>query len=327
MKRIDTSTPKKQHYVPQFILKNFRAGKKKRVHVFDKLRGIAYSSSVHDAACEGGYYNIDIDGEGYTLENKLSSLEGSASSVVKKIIDHETLAGLGAKELSFFHLFCAVQFLRTETQRCLGKQLQETTLKWLERGGINVGDVENFEILDDEKLKHSHVHNINSLALQFVEQFGNKVMMLVKAPRGCEFIISDNPITMYNNMPRPGRGNLGLGLDGIEVHMPLSRSLTVTFACPKMMGEMIGRINKLRFFWSLGTTPRPPGSQDAEELVDAIESGAARELKPENIDFYNSLQIIQSSRFLYSSDGNFSLVKDMLRTNPECQSAPRIESN
>lgn len=119
MKRIDSTTPKKQHYVPQFILKNFRTGKKKRVHVYDKQRKIAYTSAVRDAACETGYYNIEIDGQGYTLEDKLSSLEGITGNIVKKIIDNESLAGLETKELAFFHLFCAVQLLRTETQRNL----------------------------------------------------------------------------------------------------------------------------------------------------------------------------------------------------------------
>jgi len=327
MKRIDSTTPKKQHYVPQFILKNFKTGKKKRVHVYDKQRKIVYTSAVRDAACETGYYNIEIDGQGYTLEDKLSSLEGITGNVVKKIIDYESLAGLETKELAFFHLFCAVQLLRTETQRNLGKQIQETTLKWLKKRGIAVEDVDNFEIFDGEKQKHSHIRNINSLALEFVEHFKDKVMMLVKAPRGCEFLISDNPITMHNHIPRPGRGNLGLGLDGIEVHMPLSRSLCVTYVCPKMMKEIVEKVNSLRVLWSVGAAPRLPGSQEAVELVEAIESGTARVVKPENMDFYNSLQVIQSSRFLYSSDGNFSLVADMLMTNPECQFAPRLESN
>lgn len=327
MKRINASTPKKQHYVPQFILKNFRTGKKKRVHVFDKQRNVAYTSSVLDAACENGYYNIEVDGEEFTLEGKLASLEGKTSNVVKKIVDQETLATLGHNELSFFHLFCAVQLLRTETQRDFGKQFQETIIKWMEKREISIDQVENFEILDDARLKQSHVHNINSLALQFADHFRDKVMMLVKAPRGCEFIISDNPIAMFNHMPRPGRGNLGLALDGIEVHMPLSKSLSVIFVCPKMMNELVVEVKKQQLIWSVGGVQRPLGLQDAEELVEAIESGRARELKPENIDFYNSLQVIQSSRFLYSSNGDFSLVEDMLKTNPECQYSPRIGSN
>jgi hypothetical protein len=273
MKRIDASTPKKQHYVPQFILRNFRTGKKKRVHVFDKQRKLAYTSSVRDAACEGGYYNIEIDGAGYTLEGKLASLEDMASSAVRKIVNQETLAGLDEKELAFFHLFCAVQLLRTEHQRDFGRQLQESVTKWLERRDISVEEVENFEILNEEQIKQNHVQNINSLAVEFANHFKNKIMMLVKAPRGSEFIISDNPVTMYNHIPRPGRGNLGLALEGIEVQMPLSQSLSVAFVCPTMMSEIIGRVKELQLLWRLGRFPKLPGSQDTVELVEAIESG------------------------------------------------------
>ena len=327
MKPVDSSTPKKQHYVPQFILKNFKKGKKKRVHVYDKQGKLFYLSSIRDAACEKGYYNVEVDGDGYTLENKLSSLEGAAGNVVKKIIDSESLAGLEAKDFAIFHLFCAVQLLRTETQRNLGRQIQETTLIWLEEQGICVEDVENFEVFDDEKLKHCHISNINSLALEIAEHFKDKVMMLAKAPQGHEFLISDNPITMHNHKPRPGRGNLGLRLEGIEVHMPISRSLCVSYVCPTMMGEMTERINNLQLLWSIGAAPQLPGSQEVVELFEAIETGAPRVMKPENMEFYNSLQVNQSTRFLYSSDGNFSLVEDMLRTNPECQFAPLINRN
>jgi hypothetical protein len=327
MRRIDSNTPKKQHYVPQFILKNFRAGKKKRVQVFDKLRKLAYPSSVRDAACEGGYYNIEIDGEGYTLEGKLASLEDMASTVIRKIVNQETLTSLDAKDLAILHLFCAVQLLRTEHQRNFGKQLQETLLKWLEKRDLNPEDVENFEIQNDQQIKQNHVRNINSLALDFAEHFKNKILMLVKAPHGTEFIISDNPITMHNEMPRTGRGNLGLAVEGIQINMPVSHSLSLTFACPIMMGEIIERVNKLKVLWSFGLVPRLPGSQEAVELVEAIESGRAREIRPENVDFYNSLQVIQSSRFVYSCNGDFSLVEDMLRTNPECQYSPKMESN
>lgn len=327
VKRIDASTPKKQHYVPQFILKNFRTGKKKRVHVFDKLRKLAYPSSVRDVACEGGYYNIEIGGDGYTLESKLASLEDMASSAIRKVVNQETLAGLDEKDLTFFRLFCAVQLLRTEHQRNFGKQFQDTILKWFENRGMSPSDVENFDVLNDDQIKHNHVRSIDSLALEFADHFRDKVMMLVKAPRGSEFMISDNPITMYNEMPRTGRGNLGLAVEGIQINMPLSPSLSVTFACPTMMGVIIGQVKKLRFLWSFAVIPESPGSHEAVELVEAIESGRAREVRPENVDFYNSLQVIQSSRFVYSSNGDFSLVEDMLKTNPECQYTPRMESN
>jgi hypothetical protein len=226
----------------------------------------------------------------------------------------------------FFSLFCAVQILRTPTQREIGQQFQDSVVDWVKRQGDDVEQIENFKVLDESGIKQSHVHNIHSLALKFSEHFRNKALILVKAPVGHEFFISDNPITMYNHMPMPGRGNLGLALDGIEIHMPISKKLSLTFACPKMINEIIHKLKKYKQLRSFGSIT-PMDIREVEELVYATESGNAREIKPENVEFHNSLQVIQSSRFIYSAKDDFSLVIDMLRTNPECMYSPKIGSN
>jgi hypothetical protein len=326
MKRVNTLTPKKQHYVPQFVLKNFTSGKKKRVYVFDKRRKVSHESSVRDAACEKGYYNIDIDGKDYTIENKLASLESISSNVISKVVQKETLANINPSEFMLFSLFCAVQILRTPTQREFGQQFQDAVVDWAKRQGDDVDQIENFKVLDEAGIKQSHIHNINSLAIKFSEHFRDKTLLLVKAPQGHEFFISDNPITMYNHIERPGRGNLGLALDGIEINMPISKKLSLTFACPKMINEIIDALRKYKQFRQFGSII-PRDTREAEELVDAIESGNARELKPENVIFYNSLQVIQSSRFVYSAKDDFSLVVEMLRTSPECMYSPKLQKN
>ena len=157
MKTVDTSTPKKQHYVPQFILKNFKDGKKKRVHVYDKHRKLSYASSINDAACENGYYNIKIDGIGYTIENKIASLEDISSTIISNIIKSGTLSVLSSNDLMFLSLFCAVQILRTPTQRDFGKQFQDTIVKWANDQGKDIDKIENFEVLDASGLKRSQV--------------------------------------------------------------------------------------------------------------------------------------------------------------------------
>ena len=131
---------------------------------------------------------------------------------------------------------------------------------------------------------------------------------------------------MYNHKPRPGRGNLGIALDWIEIQMPISKKLSLTFVCSRMINEMmekLGRYKQLRSF----RINLPVDTREVEELEYAIESGNVRELRPENVEFHNSLQVIHSSRFIYSSKNDFSLVQDMLTTNPECMHSPRIGNN
>jgi len=296
------------------------------VYVFDKRRKVSHASSVRDVACEKGYYNIHIDGNNYTIENKLASLESISSNVISKVVQQEALANISPSEFMLFSLFCAVQILRTPTQREVGKQFQDAVVDWVKRQGDDVDQIENFKVLDETGIKQSHIHNINSLAIKISEHFRDKTLLLLKAPLGHEFFISDNPITMYNHIERPGRGNLGLALDGIEINMPISKKLSLTFACPKMINEIIDALRKYKQLRQFGSII-PMDTREAEELVYAIESGNARELKPDNVTFYNSLQVIQSSRFIYSAKDDFPLVVEMLRTNPECMYSQKLHTN
>ena len=75
MDKVSSKTPKKQHYVPQFLLKNFSYGKKYKIFAFDKAKVDSFGTCVRDSASENGFYNLTIDGETHTLEHKLSKLE------------------------------------------------------------------------------------------------------------------------------------------------------------------------------------------------------------------------------------------------------------
>jgi len=66
--------PKKQHYVPQFILRNFAYGKSKKIWVFDKRNGKSFSSSVKNSACENYFYETSEDIPPIGMEAKLSQI-------------------------------------------------------------------------------------------------------------------------------------------------------------------------------------------------------------------------------------------------------------
>ena len=92
MDKVREDTPKKQHYVPQFLLRNFSYGKKPKIFTFDKANCKSFGTSVRDSASENGFYNINLDGEKYTLEHKLSKLETICANTVKKICREESLS-------------------------------------------------------------------------------------------------------------------------------------------------------------------------------------------------------------------------------------------
>jgi hypothetical protein len=52
------SWAKTQHYVPQFLLKNFAEPEKDQIHVFDKQEERTFRAHVRKVAAETGLYDI-----------------------------------------------------------------------------------------------------------------------------------------------------------------------------------------------------------------------------------------------------------------------------
>ena len=98
------------------------------------------------------------------------------------------------------------------------------------------------------------------------------------------------------------------------------------FMCAETVKEIREKIYKERVRRSLGVG-YSVDITEAEKIVDALDSGESSTLKPENVEFHNSLQIINASRFIYSNKNNFYLVVDMLKTNPEVKYHQEIVSN
>jgi len=68
--------PKLQHYVPQFILRNFTTGKGNQIFVFDKQEEVAFKTNIRNIASESGFYNFDINGYQFTIEPGLEKHVG-----------------------------------------------------------------------------------------------------------------------------------------------------------------------------------------------------------------------------------------------------------
>jgi len=50
--------PKIQHYVPQFILKNFCLNENNQIYVFDKKTEKVFTTNIENVAAENGFYNF-----------------------------------------------------------------------------------------------------------------------------------------------------------------------------------------------------------------------------------------------------------------------------
>jgi hypothetical protein len=62
-------------------------------------------------------------------------------------------------------------------------------------------------------------------------------------------------------------------------------------------------------------------------LKYGLDTGSAIESMTENIINRNSLQVMFSSRFVFSSRNNFDLAREMIKTDPRYKEGLTIEAN
>jgi hypothetical protein len=182
------------------------------------------------------------------------------------------------------------------------------------RGG-DPHSVKGFEVLDEEQARMEQIMLLPKLAQDLAPHFVNKSWLLYSTPRQRAFYISDNPVTMHNTVNQdPDRGTLGLAVPGIEIYFPLSGTICLGFLCPSL--EQWIREGQARAD-SLGVPVSFHG------FIRALKGERALPLASENVTHHNSLQVINAERYVFSSDGDFALVREMLQSNPELKDGPR----
>lgn len=299
----------KQHTVPQLLLRNFKAEKKNQIYVFDKQRGISFKTAIENVACEKGFYNITTQGTSLSIEPSLSSIEDTASNIVKKIISKERLDILTEKEKSNLSLFLAIQRLRVRNFREQWHYLIGGTKETLKSKGYDPTAFPQLQDLTDDQIKEETILFLSKSVKDFAPHYLNKSWILYKAPKSSHFYISDNPITLQNTLNRdPLRGTIGLAVPGIEIHLPLSSHLCLALLCPSVEELMRSQAQK-KYEVNLDTV-------QIAEFIKGFGGKIPIKLTGKNVINLNSLQVIYSSRFVYSSKSDFTLVKEMINENP-----------
>lgn len=301
---VDKNPSQNQHYVPQFILRRFH-NRNGNLHVYDKWTRRSFVSSARNVASEKGFYDIRVDSKLVTLEPVMCEIEDAALGAISAIIDNESLAQLSTEQKNVVADFFGMQMMRTRSARDWLTQMEEGLRKILPEKNLHESQLPPDFFMDEQQLKMLSLQNLR-IANELVPHILDKVWMLNKIPPHCPFFISDNPLVRRNyHTPPPFMGNNGLACPGIQVYMPLSPSLTLSMICETL-------ITPFRELKKLGMDASQPLA-----LLDAIDSRKPLVIKPEVVTHLNSLQVVDATRFLFSSTGDFSLADEMLNENPE----------
>lgn len=316
---------KVQHYVPQFLLRNFGNCKKDQVWVYDKASNRSFASNTKNIASESRFYDFEYQGQPLTLETWLSELEGHARSVIRFILEADTLATLSDEQKGILASFLSVQLTRTKTFReewnAFPRMLRERFNSASEKVAPGSQAEELIRDLTENQAKEETAKITFDAPATYASYFLDKDWVLAATTRKHPFLLSDNPLTRQNMVDRPHRGNLGLKTPGIEIYFPLSPTRALAMWCPTVT-ELIHRS-------ALSAVVRAESSAaalDPEGVVAMSESLLNRtpvQYAVDNVENFNSLQVIWSERYVFSHANDFHLAKAMLGEHPNLKKGPR----
>ncbi|MES2589234.1 MAG: DUF4238 domain-containing protein [Bacteroidota bacterium] len=263
---------KKQHFVPQLLLRNFSVpGNKKQINLYDRKNDkFIPNIEIKNQAQEKYYYGKDL-----AFENFLSSIESLASNIFKNIVstdklplrfskDHEDLL----KFISLLHKRTKASVKEHESQL---NSIFQTMLKYDEK--IKNKDFENLRIAHPEPAAFNLAITISSWPLYL-----DLDACILKNTTTKPFLISDNPVIILNPllMKRKKywllRGPINKGL---VILLPISPEYYLL----------------LYDDWAYSLNSK-------EEMIELT--------KPSDIFNINILQSIACDNILYSSDINAS---------------------
>ena len=323
--------PKIQHYVPQFLLSNFTRGKKPQIYVYDKQTEISYRTNIKNIAAESDLYNLEWQNIVLTLEPSLGHLETNASNVIKTLVREESIRELSLTEKVLISAFVLAQHMRTPYLRKSVLHMDRLIQNGIRRMGGDPEQVENYHPLDEDGARLLSIKMLSNLK-DFVPHIMDKQWVLLKGKRNNPFYISDNPVTLQNMKDFGPRGNIGLAVEGIEIYLPISSTLTLAMYCSTTVNEIRERYERYKHVsltapWIVNALSKNKDPFCIERMIAGFDGGTAVEVADDSILNLNYLQVRYAERQVYCERDSFWLVKDMLAKDPSYRIGPRMRSN
>ena len=296
---------KSQHYVPKFYLKNF-LNSRNEVWVFDKTTQRTFSNSPKSIAKEDFFYDLpEIDEsleESQAVEKYLAKLENIHAPFFKKLIyliDNRKIDQIDADIRSLLCDYLVIQILRTKEHREQMTQsfngFRDTLLKsgWIPEDQKNAFS----SLFSENDVKKNHLSQIlfdSSFKTDLANTLNSHILMVCKNMTDTPYYTSDHPVVRRAHLSRAHRTDTGLKSKGIEIAMPISsRHLLVLYE---------------------RTFHKDFEPYDNEILIH---------YDPQNVIYFNSLQVSQSYKSVFCSEKRFELAEEMVNTHAELKQLDR----
>ena len=255
---------KRQHYVPQFLLRRF-VGEDGKLRVFNRGNGLSYNASPKDVACQRYYNAVELDTgciDTQTIEKELSQIEGSGSAVIKLLLLGTTPT---PEQRDEFALFLTSQDFRSPRRRqefadmLLGiehQKFSKSTMISVENYIQKVTKASEEEkeldfkelsaksklIVDDDGTVSvgfkGTIHAL-SAAKYFAPVVSKMDWNLFRAPQGNSYVICDSPVQLYESSETLEKYNgPAYWRKGSYISIPLSPDACLVASHPNRTGAI-----------------------------------------------------------------------------------------
>lgn len=212
---------KKQHYVPQFYLRNF-ASDRSRVSLYNITNGrFVENANIRTQCYEDYFYGTT------GMENLLSQIEGMAARLLSDLHDGRiSTVNVNGNQM-LLPVFVSIMMHRTLAFKCKNIQMIEGIRNDLskEQLSADVGEMVNEfdEISPEDAVRGS---------LMIAPYISDLSCVLIEAPDEFSFITCDNPVVKVNPFleeMKPFGSATGLFRRGLILYIPLSPAKALVF--------------------------------------------------------------------------------------------------
>ncbi len=181
-----------------------------------------------------------------------------------------------------------------------------------------------------------------------------KDMLLFETGKDSPFIVGDSPVVLHNDNNLGFYGNLGFGVPGIQIYMPISSTMTVGFLCNSIVQSrkklyenaaknvqlnvnqtktllVMRRLNSAqREFLENYLASYEKNLQLLKHdrlITESMEQKRVISVDPERLKFFNQRQAIFAEKFIYSGSNDFSVVSELIAMNPIHKKGWNVKTN
>ncbi|AEA44124.1 DUF4238 domain-containing protein [Fluviicola taffensis] len=210
---------KKQHFVPQLLLRHFSTDRdKKLINIFNSDSKFYKSNCPLKSQGQESYFY----GEDGIIENALGELESNAAPIVSNIISNKTIPKRDSLDSQNLFLFSMLLSFRTKNtvkhmNEVVDKPFQE--IKKLD-SRFNDNKYDNIHV----GLKNPAAFSLSMISKEVLNAYDLGLKLIVNKSNK-KFITSDHPAVLYNQFleerKHPG-GHLGIFTKGLQLFFPIS---------------------------------------------------------------------------------------------------------